>query len=635
MSRHIQNLERALRRARRPADRIDRQLRLARELVDSDPDRSATLRTEALAEARRIGHEGAEGRILALDVLSALHDEATSDALLRLEACDLWRARHFDSEAEMLRHVAAARLLAQRNEFTAAAESYGAAMTIAQEIDDASMIMAIFGALGSVDRSLGRYDDAERHLEQAIERARALDRPDALSSWRRQQALLEWQRGNSAAAVSTLEELLDVPEGENRSGERARAQQLLGRFLSDLGEYRDALASFLALLQFDRAPASVRSGALQGMSIVHGRLGDYEESLRYGVEFLAFVRLHDDPEREGSAENNLGNVYYRGAEYDKAEAHYQRALEIAMRTGSDTLESTCMENLANVSRDRGRFDEALDRYRRSLETSERIGDRFALATAHLNIGRLHLDRTAFDEAVGPLERARAIAEELGTRPILHQIYEELSTAHEGLGDPGEALRHHRRFVALREETVGSERQRQIDELQARSEIERARQERELIRIHIQELERELRSAVETVSALGALGDRQRALADELTGILEGFELLGEGERRAAIDRVRTRLRAVQESYELRDSIAERIELIDQGIVHALATEFPSLTSSELKVCALVRAQIPTKEIAALLSVSTRAVEKHRFSARRKLGLEAGTNLATWLGGYDT
>ena len=60
---------------------------------------------------------------------------------------------------------------------------------------------------------------------------------------------------------------------------------------------------------------------------------------------------------------------------------------------------------------------------------------------------------------------------------------------------------------------------------------------------------------------------------------------------------------------------------------------PSLTPQEVKLCAYLRMNMSTKEIANLLSISVRGVEVSRYRLRKKLQLETQTNLSEYIMGY--
>jgi len=78
---------------------------------------------------------------------------------------------------------------------------------------------------------------------------------------------------------------------------------------------------------------------------------------------------------------------------------------------------------------------------------------------------------------------------------------------------------------------------------------------------------------------------------------------------------------------LSDNLDEMISSDNQGF----SSRFLLLTPAEIDVANMVKHGRTTKEIAAILNVSTRTVDMHRLSIRRKLGLRRqGTNLRTYL-----
>ncbi len=72
------------------------------------------------------------------------------------------------------------------------------------------------------------------------------------------------------------------------------------------------------------------------------------------------------------------------------------------------------------------------------------------------------------------------------------------------------------------------------------------------------------------------------------------------------------------------------EAMHGGYLQRLAADFPDLTPTELRLCALLRLPMPSKEVAQLLSCSVRSIEKHRERMRKKFGLRPADNLTTFL-----
>lgn len=62
----------------------------------------------------------------------------------------------------------------------------------------------------------------------------------------------------------------------------------------------------------------------------------------------------------------------------------------------------------------------------------------------------------------------------------------------------------------------------------------------------------------------------------------------------------------------------------------LKSEYPSLVPNDLKLCAYLRLNMSSKEIASLLNISTRGVEIRRYRLRKKLNLPTNKNLTEFL-----
>ena len=68
------------------------------------------------------------------------------------------------------------------------------------------------------------------------------------------------------------------------------------------------------------------------------------------------------------------------------------------------------------------------------------------------------------------------------------------------------------------------------------------------------------------------------------------------------------------------------ERAHEEFILKLKTGYPKLTSSDLRLCAYLRMNLSSKEIAPLLGISVRGLENHRYRLRKKLGLDVDANL---------
>jgi DNA-binding CsgD family transcriptional regulator len=68
----------------------------------------------------------------------------------------------------------------------------------------------------------------------------------------------------------------------------------------------------------------------------------------------------------------------------------------------------------------------------------------------------------------------------------------------------------------------------------------------------------------------------------------------------------------------------------QDFINRLKATYPHLTQSDLKLCAYLRLNISSKEIAHLLNISLRGVEVRRYRLRKRINISTEENLYDFL-----
>lgn len=69
---------------------------------------------------------------------------------------------------------------------------------------------------------------------------------------------------------------------------------------------------------------------------------------------------------------------------------------------------------------------------------------------------------------------------------------------------------------------------------------------------------------------------------------------------------------------------------DQDFLHNVKQRHPDLTPNDLKLCAYLRLNLSSKEIAPLLNISVRSVEVKRYRLRKKMGLDHKQSLTSYI-----
>jgi ligand-binding sensor domain-containing protein/DNA-binding CsgD family transcriptional regulator len=72
------------------------------------------------------------------------------------------------------------------------------------------------------------------------------------------------------------------------------------------------------------------------------------------------------------------------------------------------------------------------------------------------------------------------------------------------------------------------------------------------------------------------------------------------------------------------------ERAHEEFVKKLKDHYPDLTPSDLRLCAFLRMNLSSKEIAPLLGISVRGIENHRYRLRKRLNLDTDSNLTDFI-----
>ncbi len=86
----------------------------------------------------------------------------------------------------------------------------------------------------------------------------------------------------------------------------------------------------------------------------------------------------------------------------------------------------------------------------------------------------------------------------------------------------------------------------------------------------------------------------------------------------------------EKSNEDWDRFSIYFDQVHNNFLTTLKTKFPQLSPTDLKLCAYLRLNLSSKEIAHILNISLKGIEVSRYRVRKKLGLSTETNLYDFL-----
>ena len=116
----------------------------------------------------------------------------------------------------------------------------------------------------------------------------------------------------------------------------------------------------------------------------------------------------------------------------------------------------------------------------------------------------------------------------------------------------------------------------------------------------------------------------------LENLKESIHTHKSGDSQGDMSRLLKKIEQTGGNMEFWDIYQKNFDLIHEHFFRNLRERYPSLTSSDLKFCALLRLNLSTKDIAKFTNLTIRGVETARYRIRKKLALKEGDSLIEFL-----
>ena len=166
----------------------------------------------------------------------------------------------------------------------------------------------------------------------------------------------------------------------------------------------------------------------------------------------------------------------------------------------------------------------------------------------------------------------------------------------------------------------------------------ARQENEIISLKNERLEYELRHKSQEMANLMMNFVRKNEILMDIKSELYKImaELKSDSDVRAKrmLVTLNNSIDTNMQSDDLLKRFEEQFDLVHNNFMAKLSEKHPDLSVNERKMCAFLKMNLSSKEIAPLLNLSVRGVETLRYRLRKKIGLEREENLLEYLNAID-
>ncbi len=278
--------------------------------------------------------------------------------------------------------------LAGRNE--EALHAFRQMLEIAFRLDQKDKGGAAHNRIGRLHMTVGRLDEAMRHLGTAHALFDASGDAAGVASASDDIGRVHWMRGDYDAADRFMRRALEMrrEQGERRS--LALSLNNLGIVCQDSGKFAEALECFHQALQLRREiedqPGIAQT--LNNLGTIHSDAGKHARAMELFEESLEMVRVVGDRMREAVVLINLGESLYRVGRPAEAIKLLKEAEEISASLGDRIIEGEVLRGLSKAHMLVHDYSVARDYIARSIELFEEARGKPFLGVALRTAGEI-------------------------------------------------------------------------------------------------------------------------------------------------------------------------------------------------------------------------------------------------------
>ncbi|MCF8365927.1 MAG: tetratricopeptide repeat protein [Bacteroidales bacterium] len=502
---------------------------------------------------------------------------------------------------------------------------------------------------GQVYLIRNQYTDALKYYYQAfnINETNGFERPAAISLYHI--GLTNLKMGNYEQAVDNILRSLRYWEKTNEIPNIWNCNELIGNIYISLDDLDKALYYHREALRYRKL--NIKLSAQRGFP----KSKSHELGLAYSF-------------------NNIAEVYLKQGLLDSAKYYALLGLKLKSQEGvanDDELANSEL-NLGNIYLAMGNTDSARILTNLAAEKYRSLQNWSSYSDAFYSLGKIDQSQKNFRSAEKNFLEGLRYSSDVKSRRKVQDGYELLSKLYVENSDFKKAYEYFEKYSVLKDSIFNKAKSDAIEEMQIRFEVEKQEQKIVAQQALIEQKKLEARWSIIGGGILLLLltiilillllnkRHREKLLTKEAETLRHDLELKNRElvcnvsniyTKNMVINKVaKTLSRSTgnfkQSNMELvRDIISElkqnldetgwkefeyRFARVHESFYNTLDEKFPELTPTERKICAMLKLNMSSKEIAAITMVRSESVDTARSRIRKKLGIIKDENLTEFL-----
>lgn len=485
-------------------------------------------------------------------------------------------------------------------------------------------------------------------------------------------AINELAAGKADSALKRVNETIEYWILKKDSVALARDYNFKAGIYEHKGEIQLALQNvFKAIKIHEQLKNQIgKADALLVLAALESTNKNVQKALEYELEALSIYDAQGDKLYAALTNTNLGLSYNDLQDFENAKLHLNKAILLASEIKASNLVADAKIKLGNILIRLGSYEESIDILKEALETNtenqqvlSQMDNLNGLANAYNKIGKANLSISYANKSIKIGEKVNTLERQMHAYSIRSQAYQQLKNYEKAFAD-------YKQGSILKDSLFQKEKIDQIERLRTEFEIERKEQELIIEKDKVDILEKEAAlSRLQKlllilglglsliIAVLGYYGFRQKIKREQLVKEKLDLELdfkkkklttlaLQLAKKNELLKSLKTDAKQLSTAndasrgyqklinsidFDLNDennwkNFSRSFEEVHKDFNSIALKKYPTITPNELRLMALLKMNLSSKEIANILNISIPGIKKARQRLRKKMDLETRDSL---------
>lgn len=530
-----------------------------------------------------------------------------------------------------------------KGKLDASISAFKKSSAIAIQLSDSLRIAKALNNTGSIFNQKSEFDSARKYFNQA----------------------LSIKESHRVDTISLLKSIINIGNTWNNEGKYHTAAQYYLRGLRLVGDTTKM--------------ASVRATLYSNLGTIYKHLDKSDKAAHYYQNALTGFKEIEDYTGISSVLNNLGSLYLNKRKNDSSDYYLQKAKSVAVEHSDSVSMAYALLNLGQLNNMHEHYSIAEEQLLSAGSVFEKKGYTEKHAECEYNLAQALLGQNKLNEAEQRLKPALEIIRKYELETSHVEAFQILKEILKAKGNTREALSLSDSILKWEADRIAIEKQRLVEDLSARYELEKKERKIEFQELKIKSAENEaqtqrilkkrwiflslgggvivlflvisivqfkkrsslnkrlqdaqlknekllndelktnIKAKNEELARLGIyLSERNELLKD----VLESIKKINDPKAKSVALKIKQYLNSEVEMH----SFFEEVKKQMKTFYNNLSSKYPDFTQKDLRLCALIKLGLSSKEIASIFNISTKSVDMHRYRVRKKMNLSKDSSL---------